>query len=126
MSQPPAMKRGAEGLKATADLAKQIITLGSALITATVTFADKFRDTATSIPLAPPPTLMWAWGAYLFSAGFAVWTLMAVTGSLNELDRTGTETNGTRANSGIPGALMLVSFLVGLLFTAVAGYGAIR
>lgn len=125
MSEKPEVKRGAEGLKATADLAKQIITVGSALITATVTFADKFRDTPSSTPLATPTALMLAWGAYLASAAFAVWTLMAVTGSLNELDRTGAETNETRANSGIPGALMLLSFFAGLALTAAAGFDAI-
>jgi hypothetical protein len=120
-------KPGVEGLKAVADLAKQIITLGSALIGVTVTFADKFHaheEGKTALP--PPPELIYAWVAYIVSVFFAVFTLMAVAGSMNEIDRTGAEKHPERTNTKVWGFPMLISFVVGLALTAVAGCQAMR
>ena len=127
MANPPSLKPpGVEGLKSTADFAKQIITLGSALIAVTATFADKFREEVTSeVALPPPPQLAWAWIAFLISILFALLMLMAVTGSLNEIDRTGSEKDPTRTNTKVWAYPMLVSFLVGLVLTAIAGWDAI-
>jgi len=120
-------KPGIEGLKSIAELAKQIITLGSALIGVTVTFADKFREVATpGVRLAASPLLGWAWIAFVASILFAVLTLMAVTGSLNEIDQMGSESQPERGNTKIWAAPMLLSFLIGLILTAIAGWGAVH
>jgi hypothetical protein len=117
---------GVEGLKAVADLAKQIITLGSALIGVTVTFADKFHAHETGKPVPPPPALNYAWTAYIASVLFAVLTLMAVAGSMNEIDVTGTEKHPERTNTKVWGFPMLFTFVIGLALTAIAGCQAMR
>jgi membrane-anchored glycerophosphoryl diester phosphodiesterase (GDPDase) len=118
---------GIEGLKAVADLAKQIITLDTAIIGVTVTFADKFQKTigGKSVTIAPSQ-LGAAWIAYVLSVLFAVFTLMAVAGSMNEIDTTRAETNSNRLNTKLWGGLMLASFLIALAFTAAAGWQAIK
>lgn len=118
---------GVEGLKAVADLAKQIITLDTAIIGVTVTFADKFqKSVAGKVVTVAPSQLGAAWVAYVLSVLFAVLTLMAVAGSMNEIDTTKRETNPKRLNTKVWGALMLISFLIALAFTTAAGWQAIR
>lgn len=121
MSEP-----GVEGLKAVADLAKQIIALGSALIGVTVTFAEKFQAKLANGAVVVPPQLAWAWISYVLSVFFAVLTLMAVTGSMNEIDTTGQETNPKRTNSKIWGWPMIGFFVIGLALTAIAGCTAMK
>ncbi len=61
---------------------KQLITISTAIITITVTFSKEIiggADTSTKI------LLMVAWGLFLFSIIFGVFTLMALTGTLQPL-----------------------------------------
>jgi hypothetical protein len=124
--EPAPPKPGVEGLKAIADLAKQIISLGSALLGLTVTFADKFRPAGPSgAALSPPPELLIAWGCYIAATVFAILILMGVAGSLNEIDRTEREEDPRRGHLKGWGILLLLSFGAGLGFTAAAGHSAI-
>lgn len=82
-----AEKPQTEGLKSATEKTKQIITLSTGVITLTVTFFDKFGATAPNIPRVLPWTLFVAWGFFGLAILCAVWTLGAITGTLDCLDR---------------------------------------
>jgi hypothetical protein len=76
-----------EGLKASAEIAKQVITLSTAAVAFTVTFLDKFTAHASGPFRGVPQSLYVAWGLFGLSILFSLWTLMAITGTLVSLDR---------------------------------------
>lgn len=76
-----------EGLKAQADIAKLMITLCSGAVGFTVTFLDKFTTSSQGHPAKIPFSLFIAWALFGLDIVFALWTLMAITGTLNVLDR---------------------------------------
>ena len=123
------MAQTIEGLKAAADTTKQIITLSTAVISLTVTFAKEFK---TGANLSVPITLQISWFFFLFSIIGAIWTLMAITGSLSQIDRGVTQVGSTNcldvnaANIRIPSLIMLLGFLIGLALTGVAGSSIVR
>src|SRR3954454_16807786 len=85
----------AEGLKAALELTKQIITLSTGVIALTITFLEKIVQPTTATGRHVPWSLLAAWIFFGLAIAAAVWTLMAVTGSLNALDR---NANGGRLN----------------------------
>lgn len=120
-----------EGFKASADIAKQTITLATGAIAFTVTFLEKFTKTANGNPVPPPTGLYVSWFLLGLSVIFAMWTLMALNGTLESLDR---KANGwtltaaqERAGSGntenikCPAVLMVVAFLAGIVAMIIAG-----
>src|SRR5687768_8878476 len=82
------MALSVNGLNATADAAKQIITLSTGIIALTVTF---LKDVFGLGSAAGPATLPWTLYAAWFFLGLAVlaglWTLLGVSGSLDAVDR---------------------------------------
>lgn len=121
-----------EGLKATIEIAKQIITLSTGVVTLTVTFWDKITPTVTTgHARAMPDTLKLAWAIYILADIFAVWTIMAVAGTLaaydakdNGMTPSATQTqvlNGRRTNINIPATGMVLCFLVAAGLTAATG-----
>lgn len=118
------MAHSVEGLKSAADTTKQIATLSTAIIGLTVTFANEFASGGRpKIPLI----LELSWLFLLFSVVAAVATLMAITGSLSRIDQGLIEIQGqntldaTSKNIKIPAVVMIVCFVLGLLFTILAG-----
>jgi hypothetical protein len=98
-----------------ADLAKQLITLATAIITITITFAKDF------LPSAATPQIkgwaMFAWYAFLLSIVCGVWTLMALTGTLDQRSGRPSPVSIRGTNVVIPASLQIVFFLAGLLLT---------
>jgi len=115
--QPPDTK----GLLLGADIAKQVITLSIAIITLTMTFAEKLGSKTDGV-IHIPVILKSAWGLLALSLVLSIWTLMSITGTLNELDKDGIETNPTRFNINFPARLMGASFGIGLLCVFFAGF----
>jgi hypothetical protein len=111
---------GVEGLKAASTLATEILKLSAALLALSVTFVDKFKASA-DVALHAPCQLKLAWAAYLFSCGFAIWTLMAITGTMREADRNLPASNPTESNIRLPAGFMLGSFLLAVACTAWTG-----
>jgi hypothetical protein len=123
-----------EGLKAALDTTKQIITLSTAVIALTVTFLEKIVQPLASGARHVPPTLKVSWIGFGLAILFAVWTLMAVTGTLNSLDRKalGLPLNAAQnqattqlaegGNIRIPALLMMVAFLFGAVLTIATGF----
>jgi hypothetical protein len=112
-----------EGLKSAADTAKQILTLSTAVITLTVTLFDKLVPVpANNAARVVPSQLVVAWIALGISLIAALWTLMAITGSLDGIDdftngRSSVPPSGRAAyahNVVIPAGVMMLSFLSGI------------
>lgn len=109
-----------KGLDRAYETTKQIITLSTGIVALTVTFAKEFK--VSSNDLSVPLSLKLSWLLYCASVILAVWTLMAITGTLNELDRGGIETNQNRTNIRIPAVLMFAAFVGGIVTTIWSGF----
>lgn len=109
-----------DGLKSAADTAKQFITLSTGVTALTVTFADKFSP-ASADQLVVPMVLKLSWGALGLTILFGVATLMAITGTLNEIDLGKANPGANARNIKIPATLMVLFFLLGLGLTISAG-----
>ena len=124
------MAQSVDGLKSAADTTKQIITLSTGIIALTVTFAKEFKVGAGLLTV--PLSLQFSWIAFFLSILFAVLTLMAVTGSLSQIDcSTDAATQRGLADCNAsnirwPAILMIFSFLVGLALTAIAGSSVVH
>ena len=100
-----------------ADLAKQLITLATGIITITITFAKDFLPRE-----ATPDAKRWAmcaWCAFLISIVCGVWMLMALTGTLDQKPGKSYPISTRGSNVTIPAALQVLFFLAGLLLTIV-------
>lgn len=120
-----------EGLKASAEIAKQTIALATGAIAFTVTFLEKFTKTNSGAAIAPPDELYAAWGLLGVSALCAMWTLMALNGTLESLDRKANgwslsphqekAATGEAANVKTPALAMMCTFLLGIATLILAG-----
>lgn len=100
--------------------AKQIIAFSTAVLTATATFAkDTFLAGRRSVPVA----LGLSWLLYLASILGAIWTLLALTG---ELGAGQSSPSIYGPNVVVPASIMCISFFMGICFTALAGWQAVR
>lgn len=104
------------------DLAKQIMTLSTAVITATISFT---RDLVAGASPRAVGYLRRSWGCLLSSLVFGVWTLMALTGSLVKKHLNGSAVELLGVNVRLPAALQILSFLLGLLFLIRFGRSAL-
>lgn len=66
-----------------ADTTKQLITLSTAIITLSVTFAKDI----IGLNDYPKDLLAWTWGVFIASLCFGIFTLMALTGSLQPIKK---------------------------------------
>ena len=112
------------GLASASEMTRQVITLSTGVTALTITFFEKFG--ADGQPL--PTVLYVAWACFAFSIFCGLWTLAAITGSYDALDRRQVGGHLTPAQAGaadklamapnirIPGVLMCLSFVLGLVF----------
>ena len=121
-----------DGLKSAQDIAKQVITLSGGAVAFTVTFVDKFvqhgKDKLPELPLS----LYVAWGLFGLAILLALWTLMAITGTLGAFDRQAngwklTEsqdavTKGAGGNVQKPALAMLGAFLFAIFAMIWTGF----
>jgi hypothetical protein len=101
---------------------KQLITLAAGIIALSITFSKDF------VGQVSPAARSWAllsWGVLLVSIFFGLWTLLALTGSLEPKDgSTRVSTRGT--NVTVPSALQILTFFIGLVLIVVFGIVATR
>lgn len=105
-----------------ADVSKQLITLSTAIITVTITFSkDVLGGTVEN-----RYWLLAAWIAFIFTILCGIWTLMALTGSLEPIgnNENGTSINGK--NIRLPAILQISSFIVALVLTITYGFKSIN
>lgn len=124
------MSQSVEGLKAAADTTKQIITLSTGIMALTITFAKEFKVGSGS--LSVPLSLQFSWLAFFLAIFFAVVTLMALTGSLSQIDRSNSVAvqrrlaNCNASNIRLPAVAMILFFLAGLALTGFAGSSVVH
>jgi hypothetical protein len=129
-----------------ADVTKQLITLSTAIITLTITFSRDLINFSTS---SSKCFLLWAWILFIAAVFFGIWTLMALTGTLqpmkkdkskdeesdqkskNDLTKQPVEVIETdycinRGNIRLPSILQILCFIVALIFTIVFGYSSLK
>jgi hypothetical protein len=115
-----------EGLKASVDIAKQVITLSTGAVAFTVTFFDKFTSHGSGPIHGVPWSLYVTWACFGAAVLCSLWTLMGITGTLESLDRqannwTLSEDQKKAAageggsNIKIPALAMLALFLIAII-----------
>jgi len=121
-----------EGLKAAMDKTKQIVTLSTGVVTLSITFYDKIgSEYNRSINVDHVPlSLKIAWILFGVTIVFGVWTMGAITGVLDYIDRKSND-EATKTNDGIeingagttsikvPAVLMGFTFLLAMGFSIV-------
>jgi hypothetical protein len=111
------------GLQAALDTTKQFIALATGILTITITFADKFRGTGSD--LSVPTTLEVAWILYVAVVLAGILTLMAITGTLDGIDK-GRDGSANDSNIRVPALAMFISFLAAIAATVLAGFDVVR
>ena len=101
---------------------KQIITLSTGIIALTITFG---KDFAINVAPSARPLALWSWGLFLLSVFFGLWTLLALTGTLEPI-KSQTIPSIRGRNITIPSALQILTFFAGLVFTVIYGANAVR
>ncbi|MEL7980179.1 hypothetical protein E0L35_05905 [Halomonas sp. ATBC28] len=97
-----------------ADLVKQLITLSTAIIALTVTFAkDIFAENGDCFS----GWLVAAWITYFLSIIFGVWALMALTGTLDPPKNKSPSLSIQGGNCRLPTGLQILAFLMGIGLT---------
>jgi hypothetical protein len=91
------------------DLAKQLITLASAIIALSVTFAKDLLKSPTHLQTR---LLQFSWVCYILSVIAGVWSLMALTGSLAPIQVSGPLTS-IGANARLPAMFQICLFVLG-------------
>lgn len=104
-----------------ADLIKQLIALATGIIAITVTFA---KDIFTNAPDSTKGWLVAAWIVYFISIVMGIWSLMALTGTLDPLQK-GTKITIQGINCRIPCLIQIVSFLIALGLTIIYAVSAL-
>jgi hypothetical protein len=90
---------------------KQLITLSTGIVTITLTFAKdilKVEQSANKI------VLMLSWVFFLISIIFGVWTLMALTGELEQIGSKKHIPTIRGKNVTVPSALQILFFVIGI------------
>lgn len=101
---------------------KQLLTLSTGIIALTITFSKTFAE---NVPPQATIFLKLAWLAYLLSILFGIWTLMALTGTLEPKDKSKDIVSIWGGNVTVPAGLQVLTFLAGLVLIVVFGIKAI-
>ena len=104
------------------DTTKQFIALSTGIIALTITFG---RDFLNNVPADSRILAYLAWVAFLASIVFGLWTLLALTGTLEPAESdTETRLSIRQSNIKIPSALQIVTFLIAIGLTVAFGWSA--
>jgi hypothetical protein len=113
-----------DGIRSATDLARQIIALSTGSTAFTITFLDRFTK-GSGGALHVPPWLYAAWLLFGLTIAFALWTLMAATGTLEAFDRKANGwpltpaqeqvVAGASQNLRLPGLLMIAAFFLAVV-----------
>jgi len=97
---------------------KQLITLSTALIAISITFKGNFNQGGNET------NLLICWISFFISVLFGIWTLMALTGTLEKSSEKGedkVELSIYGKNVKRPSGLQILFFLLGLMFLGIYG-----
>jgi hypothetical protein len=123
-----------EGLKAALETTKQVIALSTGVVALTVTFLEKIVQPVPGVAREVPGTLQVGWILFGLAIVFGVWTLLAITGSMNAVDRKAREmplneaqqqavaSLAEGANIRVPALAMLLMFVTAISLTIASGF----
>ena len=121
-----------EGLKSSSEIAKQIITLSTGAVAFTVTFLEKFTKSLDGQPAHIPTSLYCTWVSFGLTIGAAILTLMAITGTLNALDKEANQwplsdadkavLTGDHQNIRTPAMAMFFLFMASIVLLLITGF----
>jgi hypothetical protein len=101
------------------DVTKQVLTLATGIIALTITF---FKDFANHASYATEVVMGCSWIFYLISVILGLWTLLALTGTLQPLrPPSGAPPSIQGTNIRLPASLQLLAFLIALILSVCAG-----
>lgn len=102
------------------DATKQFTTLSTGMIALTITFSKEFLGPAAT---EDRDLALWAWAAFIASVFFGLWTLLALTGTLEPVSKGGEPPAPSirQPNITIPSALQIITFFAGLVLTVLFG-----
>jgi hypothetical protein len=106
------------------DTTKQLIALATGIIAFTITFS---KDFIRPLDMADRILASLCWVMFLLSVLFGLWTLLALTGTLEpQAGRESTSTPSIRgSNVTLPSKFQVITFFVGLLLTVLLGIAVI-
>jgi hypothetical protein len=102
------------------DCTKQLITLATGIITLEITFK---KDFVGPLPDGVHIYALLSWIAFLLSVVFGIWTLLALTGTLETSKNVPVSIRGK--NVTIPSILQVIWFVLGLGLTVLFGVKAL-
>ncbi|NMM00342.1 hypothetical protein HHL24_20665 [Paraburkholderia sp. RP-4-7] len=111
-----------EAFASVIDLTKQLITLGTGVLTLEVSFASGILSRAAIPKLWQ---LQWAWGLLLISVSAGIWAFMAVTGTLSSEKKLAPSTVFEN-NIRIPSFVQVFCFALGMASTMWYGLEVLR
>ena len=103
------------------DTIRQFLTLAIGIITLTITF---LKDLVASVSDDIRAYVLFSWGLMLLSVFFGLISLMALTGSLEKVNRDNYKPSIRSKNITMPAALQIISFFLGLVFVVIFGVKA--
>lgn len=106
--------------EAARDSTKQIMALSTGIITLTITFSKDFAGEGSGQRILA----LMAWGVLLVSVLFGLWTLLALTGTLEANDKD-TRISIRGKNVTVPASIQVVTFFIGLALTVAFGFSAV-
>jgi len=126
-----------------ADTTKQLITLSTAIIALTITFS---KDIVGAANISNSSSIFWAWGLFITSVILGIWTLMALTGTLQPMKKKKKTDQDTEEqaeqyaeaenkeepiningfNVKFPAGLQILTFVTALIFTVNFGISSIN
>ena len=111
-----------EAYKSASDLAKQLITLSTGILTLSITFT---KDIVKGLPPKSAGLLKFSWIMHLLSICCGIWSLMALTGMIFKVSQQGAESvQADPYGSGtLPSILQTTLFILGTAL--IIGYGLI-
>lgn len=120
-SSAPSAADKAKEFDTAIDIAKALITLATAILTLTITFS---KDLIASTSQRDKDVIAAAWCLFFISILGGVWLLYSANGSISDIAK-GTDHRIYDGNTAIPMGIQQVSFVVGVILTAVFGILAI-
>jgi hypothetical protein len=100
---------------------KQVISLSTGVIALSITFSKDFLQHVSSTARV---FALWSWGAYLAAVLFGLWTLLALTGTLDA--KAGVPVSIRGWNVVLPASLQILAFVLGLVLSVIFGIVATR
>ena len=100
------------------DVTKQVLTLATGIIALTITF---FKNFANHAPHTAEILMGWSWVAYLASVVFGLFTLMALTGTLQPVRPGNIKLSIQGVNIRLPALVQLACFFIALVLSVWAG-----